>query len=131
MDENVSSRKVQLVTSKLDQAHGKAREIEAIVIASIAFDNRFCHALTLNRLVAIGFLFTYLGANLIKKPLMLLLNRDLVVFDLMGALETYNMERRGGAGCSQGRGALCGLKLPPQIATLPPEPKQGKSQGPP
>ena len=34
-------------------------------------------------------------------------NRDLVVFDLMGALETYNMERRGGAGCSQGRGALC------------------------
>ena len=131
MDENVLSRKVQLVTSKLDQAHGKAREIEAIVIASIAFDNRFCHALTLNRLVAIGFLFTYLGANLIKKPLMLLLSRDLVVFDLMGALETYNMERRGGAGCSQGRGALCGLKLPPQIAALPPEPKQGKSQGPP
>jgi len=100
------TRKVQLVTSKLDQAHGKAREIEAIVIASIAFDNRFCHALTLNR--------------------------DLVVFDLMGALETYNMERRGGAGCSQGRGALCGLKLPPQICALPPpEPKQGKSQGPP
>ena len=65
MDENVMSRKVQLVTSKLDQAHGKAREIEAIVIASIAFDNRFCHALTLNRLVAIGFLITYLGANLI------------------------------------------------------------------
>ena len=70
MDENVLSRKVQLVTSKLDQAHGKAREIEAIVIASIAFDNRFCHALTLNRLVAIGSLFTYLGENLIKKPLM-------------------------------------------------------------
>ena len=46
------SRKVQLVTSKLDQAHGKAREIEAIVIASIAFDNRFCHALTLNRLLS-------------------------------------------------------------------------------
>ena len=43
------TRKVQLVTSKLDQAHGKAREIEAIVIASIAFDNRYCHALTLNR----------------------------------------------------------------------------------
>jgi hypothetical protein len=40
------TRKVQLVTSNLDQAHGKAREIEAIVIASIAFDNRFCHALT-------------------------------------------------------------------------------------
>ena len=40
-----------MVTSKLDQAHGKAREIEAIVIASIAFDNRFCHALTLNRLL--------------------------------------------------------------------------------
>ena len=40
---------VQLVTSKLDQAHGKAREIEAIVIASIAFDNRYCHALTLNK----------------------------------------------------------------------------------
>jgi len=53
------TRKVQLVTSKLDQAHGKAREIEAIVIASIAFDNRFCHALTLNR--------------------------DLVVFDMLGA----------------------------------------------
>ena len=32
------TRKVQLVTSKLDQAHGKAREIEAIVIASMAFD---------------------------------------------------------------------------------------------
>ena len=32
------TRKVQLVTSKLDQTHGKAREIEAIVIASIAFD---------------------------------------------------------------------------------------------
>ena len=63
---------------------------------------------------------------------MLGLDRDLVVFDLMGALETYNMERRGGAGCSQGRGALCdSLKLPPQISTLPPEPKQGKSQGPP
>ena len=63
---------------------------------------------------------------------MLGLNRDLVVFDLMGALETYNMERRGGAGCSQGRGALCGsLRLPPQISALPPEPKQGKSQGPP
>ena len=43
------TRKVQLVTSKLDQAHGKAREIEAVVIASIAFDNRYCHALTLNR----------------------------------------------------------------------------------
>jgi hypothetical protein len=43
------TKKVQLVTSKLDQAHGKAREIEAIVIASIAFDNRYCHALTLNR----------------------------------------------------------------------------------
>ena len=62
---------------------------------------------------------------------MLGLNRDLVVFDLMGALETYNMERRGGAGCSQGRGALCGLRLPPQISALPSEPKQGKSQGPP
>ena len=49
------SRKVQLVTSKLDQAHGKAREIEAIVIASIAFDNRFCHALTLNRLISFSF----------------------------------------------------------------------------
>ena len=73
------TRKVQLVTSKLDQAHGKAREIEAIVIASIAFDNRFCHALTLNR--------------------------DLVVFDLLGALETYTMERRdsGGGGPSKGR----------------------------
>ena len=60
------------------------------------------------------------------------LHRDLVVFDLMGALETYNMERRGGAGCSQGRGALCGLKLPPQITNALPEPKQGKSQqGPP
>merc|ERR1711972_526393 len=68
------TRKVQLVTSKLDQAHGKAREIEAIVIASITFDNRFCYALTLNR--------------------------DLVEFDLMGALETYKLERRGGAGCS-------------------------------
>ena len=45
------TKKVQLVTSKLDQAHGKAREIEAIVIASIAFDNRYCHALTLNRSV--------------------------------------------------------------------------------
>jgi hypothetical protein len=45
------TRKVQLVTNKLDQAHGKAREIEAIVIASIAFDNRYCHALTLNRCV--------------------------------------------------------------------------------
>merc|ERR1712244_159367 len=65
------TRKVQLVTSKLDQAHGKAREIEAIVIASFAFDNRFCHALTLNR--------------------------DLVVFDLFGALETYNLERKEGA----------------------------------
>ena len=42
---------VHLVTSKLDQAHGKAREIEAVVIACIAFDNRFCHALTLNRFV--------------------------------------------------------------------------------
>jgi len=62
------TRKVQLVTSKLDQAHGKAREIEAIVIASIAFDNRFCHALTLNR--------------------------DLVVFDLLGALETHSMAGR-------------------------------------
>ena len=61
---------------------------------------------------------------------MLGLNRDLVVFDLMGALETYNMERRGGAGCSQGRGALCD-SLPPQISTLPPEPKLGRSQGPP
>jgi len=71
------TRKVQLVTSKLDQAHGKAREIEAIVIASIAFDNRFCHALTLNR--------------------------DLVVFDLLGALETYTMERRDNVGCSKGR----------------------------
>ena len=48
-NEHEPFRKVQLVTSKLDQAHGKAREIEAIVIASIAFDNRFCHALTLNR----------------------------------------------------------------------------------
>ena len=72
---------MQLVTSKLDQAHGKAREIEAIVIASIAFDNRFCHALTLNR--------------------------DLVVFDLLGALETYNMERRGGAGGSCGARGSC------------------------
>ena len=73
------TRKVQLVTSKLDQAHGKAREIEAIVIASIAFDNRFCHALTLNR--------------------------DLVVFDLLGALETYTMERRDSVsgGSSKGR----------------------------
>ena len=63
------TRKVQLVTSKLDQAHGKAREIEAIVIASITFDNRFCYALTLNR--------------------------DLVEFDLLGALpeSTYSMER--------------------------------------
>ena len=52
---DVMSRKVQLVTSKLDQAHGKAREIEAIVIASIAFDNRFCHALTLNRLISFSF----------------------------------------------------------------------------
>ena len=52
---HVMSRKVQLVTSKLDQAHGKAREIEAIVIASIAFDNRFCHALTLNRLISFSF----------------------------------------------------------------------------
>ena len=74
------TRKVQLVTSKLDQAHqahGKAREIEAIVIASIAFDNKVCHALTLNR--------------------------DLVVFDLLGALETYTMERRDSVGCSKGR----------------------------
>ena len=71
------TRKVQLVTSKLDQTHGKAREIEAIVIASIAFDNRFCHALTLNR--------------------------DLVVFDLFGALETYTMERRDSVGSSKGR----------------------------
>jgi len=54
------TKKVQLVTSKLDQAHGKAREIEAIVIASIAFDNRYCHALTLNK--------------------------DLVTFDLCGAM---------------------------------------------
>ena len=52
--EQIVSRKVQLVTSKLDQAHGKAREIEAIVIASIAFDNRFCHALTLNRSVLLS-----------------------------------------------------------------------------
>ena len=50
-NEHEPFRKVQLVTSKLDQAHGKAREIEAIVIASIAFDNRFCHALTLNRFI--------------------------------------------------------------------------------
>jgi len=86
------TRKVQMVTSKLDQAHGKAREIEAIVIASIAFDNRYCHALTLNR--------------------------DLVVFDLLGALETYNLERRGrpapgGAVCSGGascRGAGGGAR---------------------
>ena len=56
-------------------------------------------------------------------------NRDLVVFDLMGALETYNMERRGGAGCSQGRGALC-LKHPPQITEDLPESEQGKSQEP-
>ena len=54
------TKKVQSVTSKLDQAHGKAREIEAIVIASMAFDNRYCHALTLNR--------------------------DLVIFDMFGAV---------------------------------------------
>ena len=106
------------MTSKLDQAHGKAREIEAIVIASIAFDNRFCHALTLNRLVLLHVFFTTPACN-----------RDLVVFDLMGALETYNMERRGGAGCSQGRGALC-LKHPPQITEDLPESEQGKSQEP-
>ncbi len=50
------TKKVHLVTSKLDQAHGKAREIEAIVIASIAFDNRYCHALTLNRYCARHFM---------------------------------------------------------------------------
>ena len=69
------TRKVQLVTSKLDQAHGKAREIEAIVIASMAFDNRYCHALTLNR--------------------------DLVIFDMLGVIN--NIE--GGAGGS-GRGRV-------------------------
>ena len=67
------TRKVQLVTSKLDQAHGKAREIEAIVIASMAFDNRYCHALTLNR--------------------------DLVIFDMFGVLE--NLE--ASPGTSKGR----------------------------
>ena len=43
------TKKVQLVTSKLDQAHDKAKEIESVVIDSIAFDNRYCHALTLTR----------------------------------------------------------------------------------
>ena len=47
----------------------------------LTFLPRFCHALTLNR--------------------------DLVVFDLLGALETYNLERRGcgagGRGCRRRR----------------------------
>ena len=58
------TKKVQLVTSKLDQAHGKAREIEAVVIASIAFDNRFCHALTLNRYLFIVYMKYYLSVNI-------------------------------------------------------------------
>ena len=66
------TRKVQLVTSKLDQAHGKAREIEAIVIASMAFDNRYCHALTLNR--------------------------DLVIFDMLGVIN--NIESGAGGSVS-------------------------------
>ena len=66
------TRKVQLVTSKLDQAHGKAREIEAIVIASMAFDNRYCHALTLNR--------------------------DLVIFDLLGVLPPGDSLQGGSRG---------------------------------
>ena len=68
------TRKVQSVTSKLDQAHGKAREIEAIVIASMAFDNRYCHALTLNR--------------------------DLVIFDMLGVLSNIDS---GAGGSSRGR----------------------------
>ena len=70
------TRKVQLVTSKLDQAHGKAREIEAIVIASMAFDNRYCHALTLNR--------------------------DLVIFDMLGVVNTMDTGACS-AGSSRGR----------------------------
>ena len=70
------TRKVQLVTSKLDQAHGKAREIEAIVIASMAFDNRYCHALTLNR--------------------------DLVIFDMLGVVNTVDTGA-GPGGSSRGR----------------------------
>jgi len=56
------TKKVQTVTCKLDQAHDKAREIESVVIDSIAFDNRYCHALTLTR--------------------------DLVTFDLAGSLDS-------------------------------------------
>lgn len=43
------TKKVERVASKLDEAHGKARQINAIVIDCISFDNRFCHALTFNR----------------------------------------------------------------------------------
>ena len=79
------TQKVHLVTSKLDQAHGKAREIEAVVIASIAFDNRFCHALTLNRLINTLFwkifLFCRISFNSNFKF------RDLVSFDLEGTLD--------------------------------------------
>jgi len=59
------TKKVQLVTSKLDQAHDKAKEIESVVIDSIAFDNRYCHALTLTR--------------------------DLVTFDLAGSIDTCDL----------------------------------------
>lgn len=41
--------KIENLTSKLDMAHGKAKEIEAVCISCIAFDNRYCHALTLNK----------------------------------------------------------------------------------
>eukprot|EP00088_Acartia_fossae_P024567 TRINITY_DN2549_c0_g1_i3.p1 TRINITY_DN2549_c0_g1~~TRINITY_DN2549_c0_g1_i3.p1 ORF type:complete len:713 (-),score=154.45 TRINITY_DN2549_c0_g1_i3:230-2368(-) len=64
------TKKVQFVTSKLDQAHDKAKEIESVVIDGIAFDNRYCHALTLTR--------------------------DLVTFDLAGSIE--NCDLNGGNG---------------------------------